>query len=326
MCDTDEELGRFFMDILADVVMAEEKDFELAHGRVKEMFDSLDADGNGSIDVDECFAFFKNWSEEEIDDERAGLLAQQMMREMDANGDGQISFDEIWNVVLKTILDCQDLHKNRTCDEAFQYEMEADADGDGYGDEEGPPEDDAPAWQHYNYEIEQRARKIIADCAAERTRWEDPEFPPVHSSAKASNVDCDEFDLCEWRRARDFIEESGEMAEIFNSGISQNDVCQGSVGDCYFLSALAAVAKAPVAIRHMFYTKLYNSAGCFVVYLHINGVKKAVMVDDYFPVNSWGQPLFGHGPKNEIWVNILEKAFAKESGSYSAISGAMSMY
>jgi len=75
----------------------------------------------------------------------------------------------------------------------------------------------------------------------------------------------------------------------------------------------------------MFYTKRYNAAGIFCVHLFINGVKTAVIVDDYFPVHEWGDPAFAHSKKKELWVNILEKAWAKVHGSYAATEGAMSM-
>jgi len=55
--------------------------------------------------------------------------------------------------------------------------------------------------------------------------------------------------------------------------------------------------------------------------LYINGEKKTVVVDDYFPYNDdknvWAFSRPSQG--NEIWVLILEKAWAKVYGSYSRI-------
>jgi len=39
------------------------------------------------------------------------------------------------------------------------------------------------------------------------------------------------------------------------------------------------------------------------------------------PVNSKGEPLFCQPNKQEIWVPILEKAWAKANGSYANIVG-----
>lgn len=59
----------------------------------------------------------------------------------------------------------------------------------------------------------------------------------------------------------------------------------------------------------------------YAVQFEINGEAKTVVVDDYFPYdeerNRWAfsQPSKG----NEIWVLILEKAWAKVFGSYTII-------
>jgi calpain-15 len=68
-------------------------------------------------------------------------------------------------------------------------------------------------------------------------------------------------------------------------------------------------------------TKDVNDAGIYAVNLYINGESTTVVVDDYFPFNeehgkwAFSRPSTG----NEIWVLILEKAWAKVFGSYSRI-------
>ena len=48
----------------------------------------------------------------------------------------------------------------------------------------------------------------------------------------------------------------------------------------------------------------------------------SVVVDDTLPVNAKGKLAFAKpGPKNEVWVPLVEKAYAKAHSSYSAISG-----
>jgi hypothetical protein len=44
-----------------------------------------------------------------------------------------------------------------------------------------------------------------------------------------------------------------------------------------------------------------------------------VIVDDFVPVNEVGEPLFCQPNKNEFWVLILEKAWAKVHKSYANI-------
>ena len=57
------------------------------------------------------------------------------------------------------------------------------------------------------------------------------------------------------------------------------------------------------------------------MYFYINGYKQGVVVDDYLPVDSDGDPAFGHSKRPEIWVSLLEKAWAKLNGSYSRCDG-----
>jgi hypothetical protein len=53
------------------------------------------------------------------------------------------------------------------------------------------------------------------------------------------------------------------------------------------------------------------------------GVLQEVVVDDYFPVSKKDYRLMGANPsgRNELWVMILEKCWAKLYGSYDAIDG-----
>lgn len=55
--------------------------------------------------------------------------------------------------------------------------------------------------------------------------------------------------------------------------------------------------------------------------LRINGIIEEIIIDDYVPVNKLGIPLFCQPNKNEIWVPLLEKAWAKANGSYENIIG-----
>ena len=57
----------------------------------------------------------------------------------------------------------------------------------------------------------------------------------------------------------------------------------------------------------------------------MNGEAKVVVVDDLFPFDDTPEKdewALGHVNKDwEIWVNIIEKAYAKVLGSYEAIEG-----
>lgn len=68
--------------------------------------------------------------------------------------------------------------------------------------------------------------------------------------------------------------------------------------------------------------KYYNEEGVYRVRLCKNGEWQSVTVDDYFPCYVNGLPIFSHSrDENELWILILEKAYAKIHGSYLALRG-----
>jgi len=70
----------------------------------------------------------------------------------------------------------------------------------------------------------------------------------------------------------------------------------------------------------MFITKTYNDVGIYALKLFVNSIETVVIVDDYFPCsNSTNEPLFTSSEDDEMWVMLLEKAWAKINGSYGRI-------
>ena len=61
-----------------------------------------------------------------------------------------------------------------------------------------------------------------------------------------------------------------------------------------------------------------NEHGAYGVILCKNGIRQLVIVDDYIPCKK-GKPCFTRAQGNELWVLILEKAWAKIHGSYERI-------
>ncbi len=115
---------------------------------------------------------------------------------------------------------------------------------------------------------------------------------------------------------------------LFVDGPKSNDVRQGAIGDCYFPSAVAAVAHHnPKAIENAI-TESTNAQGereFTVRFFTRSGRMEMVTVDADLYTRSWGGPIYGTTTgsndvsKMELWFPILEKAFAKWKGSYNAI-------
>ena len=105
-------------------------------------------------------------------------------------------------------------------------------------------------------------------------------------------------------------------------GIEPDDIKQGQLGDCYFLATLSAIAEFPWRIKHLFLTKKVNDYGIYCVKICHFGEWQAIVVDDCFPCDAQ-RPAFTRGNDNEIWVMILEKAWAKLFGSYERIEAGL---
>ena len=74
-------------------------------------------------------------------------------------------------------------------------------------------------------------------------------------------------------------------------------------------------------VQKLFITQEYNEYGFYQVRLCKDGLWQTVTVDDYFPCYVNGGPIFTFGEGNELWVMLLEKAYAKLFGTYYNLVG-----
>lgn len=66
-----------------------------------------------------------------------------------------------------------------------------------------------------------------------------------------------------------------------------------------------------------------NEHGAYCLKLVKMGLPTKIVIDDFIPCK-YGQPAFTKGHGNELWVLLLEKAFAKIHGSYERIESGSS--
>lgn len=109
------------------------------------------------------------------------------------------------------------------------------------------------------------------------------------------------------------------------NGPTADDVRQGQVGDCYFLSALAGTADvSPDAIRNMM-TDLGD--GTFAVRFKSGTTSKFYRVDNdlaVFNKNSTAPAYAAFGQGGSMWVAVAEKAYAyarRAQGTYASLEG-----
>ena len=165
--------------------------------------------------------------------------------------------------------------------------------------------------QNLLLEKQRFVRKIISAGKP----WSDPDFAPtIDSLLKGCSAPEQEtsFKRLEWKRASEIY----KKAEVFQAGITPCDVNQGALGDCYFLAVCSSMAEEPERVMALFETKEANKCGIYMVKLFINGVVTPVIVDDYLPT-IYNKPAFASSQDSELWVALLEKAWAKLHGSYA---------
>ena len=111
-----------------------------------------------------------------------------------------------------------------------------------------------------------------------------------------------------------------------SNGVTPEDVRQGALGNCWFLSAAAALAEEPGRIESVFVNDKASKNGIYAVNFYTLGVPHTVIIDDYLPIREvynedtddyeWESYFAKMGPDNDIWFPLLEKAFAKYHGNY----------
>lgn len=111
--------------------------------------------------------------------------------------------------------------------------------------------------------------------------------------------------------------------KLFEGSIDPHDLAQGSVGDCWLIAAFACAAEHPGLIQRVFVTKRATASGKYRIRLYDWQQKRFVTltIDDYLPTKGGTTALFAQPQGREIWVALLEKAFAKFCGSYGALDG-----
>eukprot|EP01062_Namystynia_karyoxenos_P050050 TRINITY_DN3866_c0_g1_i1.p1 TRINITY_DN3866_c0_g1~~TRINITY_DN3866_c0_g1_i1.p1 ORF type:complete len:850 (+),score=360.48 TRINITY_DN3866_c0_g1_i1:85-2550(+) len=163
------------------------------------------------------------------------------------------------------------------------------------------------------------AEATAAACQEEGIEFVDVTFMPRDSSFKQPWM-TQKIKIYPWRRPSDYLAELGLRAELFVGKIEPNDIDQGALADCYLMGALASVAEFEHLVRSLFENGHDPDMGLYRVSLCKNGWWQTVVLDDFFPM-SGPKPAFARNRDevNEIWVTLVEKAYAKVHGSFAAI-------
>ena len=204
-----------------------------------------------------------------------------------------------------------------------------------------------------------KCEELMQSLGDSMGRWVDPDFGPQENDNGKGNRKSIFGDLgsseslginpeyIEWYSITDINDE----ATFFYDGTESNDVMQGALGDCWFISALSVIATKDYLLRGEFNKNILEdgkideeeikmmSEGIYPPIFHSFSTKgiycfrffknfkwRYVIIDDRLPChavynqNQTKKLIFAHCRQdNEFWVPLIEKAYAKIHGSYYAL-------
>jgi calpain-15 len=108
--------------------------------------------------------------------------------------------------------------------------------------------------------------------------------------------------------------------KVFHKEIEPSDIKPGPYSFKWILCALATLAERPALVSRLFITQDFKQNGAYRMKINKNGVWTELTIDDYMPCSLEGPPLFTRSHGNELWVLLLEKAYAKLHGSFANIA------
>ncbi|XP_022443079.1 calpain-3 isoform X1 [Delphinapterus leucas] len=164
---------------------------------------------------------------------------------------------------------------------------------------------------------EKTFEQLHKKCLEKQVLYVDPEFPPDETSLFYSQKFPIQFI---WKRPPEIC----ENPRFIIGGANRTDICQGDLGDCWFLAAIACLTlNKRLLFRVIPHDQSFteNYAGIFHFQFWRYGDWVDVVIDDCLPTYNNELVFTKSNHHNEFWSALLEKAYAKLHGSYEALKG-----
>ncbi|WAR02646.1 CAuncharacterized [Mya arenaria] len=156
----------------------------------------------------------------------------------------------------------------------------------------------------------------------------DPDFPADNTSLFFSPDKQNADRTIVWKRPQDIVEE-WQTPQLMIDGMTRDDIKQGILGDCWFLSSCAAVSQKENFLKKVMCKNQPLCGEGYQGIVHFKfwrfGKWVDVYIDDRLPTRNKKLIYASCTDSNEFWVSLIEKAYAKLNGSYEAIDGGQTM-
>uniref|UniRef100_A0A8C0J847 Calpain 9 n=1 Tax=Chelonoidis abingdonii TaxID=106734 RepID=A0A8C0J847_CHEAB len=159
--------------------------------------------------------------------------------------------------------------------------------------------------------------ELKRQCQQKGTLFEDCDFPANISSLFYSEKPPIPF---VWKRPGEIVKDP----QFIVGGATRTDICQGDLGDCWLLAAIASLTLnektlARVVPQDQNFGPGYAGIFHFQFWQHNEWLD--IVIDDRLPTFKDRLVFLHSAEHNEFWSALLEKAYAKLNGSYEALKG-----
>ncbi|XP_017295028.1 calpain-9 [Kryptolebias marmoratus] len=159
------------------------------------------------------------------------------------------------------------------------------------------------------------------ECLQKGVLFEDPDFPAADSSLYYSQSVPVQI---EWKRPTEIC----DKPKFIVGDANRTDICQGQLGDCWLLAAIASLTlKKEALARVVPHDQDFDSryAGIFHFQFWQHNKWLDVVVDDRLPTVRNHLIMLHSASNDEFWSALMEKAYAKLHGSYESLKGGSTM-
>ncbi|XP_077933824.1 calpain-9 isoform X2 [Halichoerus grypus] len=181
----------------------------------------------------------------------------------------------------------------------------------------GPQKHPVPKDARITHSSGQSFEQLRQECVQKGVLFEDADFPANSSSLFYRERPQIPF---VWKRPGEIV----KNPEFILGGATRTDICQGELGDCWLLAAIASLtlndnALARVVPQDQSFGPGYAGIFHFQFWQHSEWLD--VVIDDRLPTFRDRLIFLHSADHSEFWSALLEKAYAKLNGSYEALKG-----